>query len=135
MEWNVPQTVTIMTVDDEVAMGPLTSTISHISSSNDGGYLGTSISDVTARVTDNDVSGEVVTTPATTAGIRPMATVQAMLAGQPRETPANTTESEAPAETPKRPIRVSPELIFVVILAIAASIFELAYARASKDLR
>jgi hypothetical protein len=135
LEWNVPQTVTVMAVDDEVTMGPLTSTISHISSSDDGGYLGASISNVTARVTDNDVPSEVVPPPATTTGIRPMATVQAMLARQLSETSSETTESETPAKTTKRPIRVSPELIFVVILAIAAGIIELAYARASRDLR
>jgi len=55
--WNMPQTVTVTAVDDAVAEGPHTSTITHAAASTDGSYDGISISNVVANITDNDTVG------------------------------------------------------------------------------
>ncbi|MCB0034351.1 MAG: CotH kinase family protein, partial [Anaerolineales bacterium] len=49
-----PQAVTVTAVDDSLAEGPHTGTITHQSSSADGRYNNFAISDVTAAITDND---------------------------------------------------------------------------------
>lgn len=59
--WNTPQTVTVTAVDDFVAEGPHTSTISHTFASSDTGYNGLSIANVVANITDNDTVGIVIT--------------------------------------------------------------------------
>jgi len=60
-DWSTPQTVTVTAVDDFVAEGPHTSTISHTFASSDTGYNGLSIANVVANVTDNDTVGIVIT--------------------------------------------------------------------------
>jgi subtilisin-like proprotein convertase family protein len=54
--WNVAQTVTVNAVDDAVAEGPHTGTITHTVTSSDSSYGGIPLSPVTASITDNDVS-------------------------------------------------------------------------------
>lgn len=49
-----PQTVTVTATDDAVVEGDHTGTISH--SASGGGYDGTTIADVTANITDNDIA-------------------------------------------------------------------------------
>ena len=60
-DWDTPQTVTVIAVDDATIEGDHTSTITHIATSSDPDYDGISISDVTADITDNDV--EVILSP------------------------------------------------------------------------
>ena len=55
--WNVAQTVTVTAVNDSVAQGTHTGTISHTVASADAGYNGISVSSVTASITDNDTAG------------------------------------------------------------------------------
>lgn len=54
--WNVPQSVTVIAVDDALAEGPHTATMAHTSASADGNYNGIGVSDVTAGITDNDTA-------------------------------------------------------------------------------
>ncbi|MGB2762060.1 MAG: Calx-beta domain-containing protein [Minisyncoccales bacterium] len=58
--WNTAQTVTVTAIDDDVAEGDHTSTITHSSASDDANYNGISISSVTATITDNDTAGITV---------------------------------------------------------------------------
>jgi hypothetical protein len=60
--WNVPQTVTVTAVDDEVAENAEhSSTITHSASSADTNYNRITISPVTVMVHDNDTAGVTVT--------------------------------------------------------------------------
>jgi hypothetical protein len=61
MNWSTPQTVTVTAVDDAIAEGPHSSTITHTASSADGNYNGVAISNVVASVTDNDTAGVSIT--------------------------------------------------------------------------
>ena len=54
--WNVAQTVTVTAVNDAVAEGPHSGTISHSATSTDASYQGISIVSVTAQITDNDTA-------------------------------------------------------------------------------
>ncbi|MBI2448586.1 hypothetical protein HYV44_03480 [Candidatus Microgenomates bacterium] len=65
-DWNVPQTVTVTTTDDNSVEGAHTSTITHTSSSSDIGYNGLTIIPVTANITDNDTAGITATESGTT---------------------------------------------------------------------
>jgi uncharacterized protein len=58
--WNTPQTVTVTAVDDNIAEGLHTQTITQTVSSSDTNYNGISIPSVTASITDND-SGVPIT--------------------------------------------------------------------------
>jgi uncharacterized delta-60 repeat protein len=58
--WNVAQTVTVSAVNDSVAEGNHTGTITHAAASADPNYNGLAIASVTANITDNDVTGVVV---------------------------------------------------------------------------
>ncbi|MDH4232222.1 MAG: S8 family serine peptidase, partial [Nitrospirota bacterium] len=80
--WNVAQAVTVTAVDDTVAEGPHTGTVTH--SASGGGYSGVAISSVTANITDNDTAGVVVnpTTVAVTEG-GATATYSVVLTSQP----------------------------------------------------
>lgn len=60
--WNVPVTVTVSAVNDSIAEGSETATISHTASSTDGNYHGVSVSGVSVTITDNDTAGVTVTT-------------------------------------------------------------------------
>jgi len=53
-DWDTPQTVTVKAVDDALGEGPHLSTITHTSASDDPGYVGITIFDVVANITDND---------------------------------------------------------------------------------
>ncbi len=55
--WNTPQTVTVTAVDDAIAEGAHTSTITHSATSSDLNYDGITIASVVANVTDNDTAG------------------------------------------------------------------------------
>ncbi len=59
-DWAIPQTVTVTAVDDAVAEGPRTSTITHTATSGDVNYDGIVIADVTASITDNDSAGVTI---------------------------------------------------------------------------
>ncbi|MCU0755100.1 MAG: hypothetical protein MUE46_08265, partial [Xanthomonadales bacterium] len=59
--WNVAQTVTVSAVDDAVAEGSHSGTVSHAVTSGDAGYNGQTVAGVTATITDNDNAGVVVT--------------------------------------------------------------------------
>lgn len=52
--WNIPQTVTVAVVDDNLSEGPHTGTITHSAASGDGNYQGFVIDDVVANITDNE---------------------------------------------------------------------------------
>ncbi len=60
-DWDTPQTVTVTAVNDDIAEGAHTGTISHTAASSDTNYNGIMIANVTANVTDNDTAGIVVT--------------------------------------------------------------------------
>jgi uncharacterized repeat protein (TIGR01451 family) len=57
--WATPQTVTVTAVDDAVAEGAHSGSISH--SASGGGYSGVAIASVTANISDNDSAGITVT--------------------------------------------------------------------------
>lgn len=57
--WDLPRTVTVVAVDDDVVEGEDTSVITHTASG--GGYDGASILDVTVNVADDEVPGVVLT--------------------------------------------------------------------------
>ena len=59
--WSTPQTITVTAVNDDIAEGNHTSTVSHTAASADGNYNGIGIADVTANITDNDTAGVSVT--------------------------------------------------------------------------
>ena len=56
-----PQPVNVTAVEDAVAEGPHTSTITHAAASTDTNYNGLSINDVVANITDNDAAGVTIT--------------------------------------------------------------------------
>lgn len=62
LNWDTPQTVTATAVDDFVAEGGHTSTITHSVTSADGDYEGVVVADVVASITDNDSAGISVST-------------------------------------------------------------------------
>ncbi|MCP5502125.1 MAG: hypothetical protein H7A25_19665 [Leptospiraceae bacterium] len=55
--WNSPQTITVIPVDDSVYRGTISSTISHASSSVDTDYNNISIANISVSITDNDTPG------------------------------------------------------------------------------
>ncbi|MEG3911820.1 Calx-beta domain-containing protein, partial [Microcoleus sp. w2-18aC6] len=55
--WNVAQTVTVTAIDDNVAQGTHSGTISHTATSTDANYNAKVIPNVTASITDNDSPG------------------------------------------------------------------------------
>jgi len=55
--WNVAQTVTVTAVDDLIAEGPHTGTITHNTTSSDGNYNAIAVANVVANIIDNDVPG------------------------------------------------------------------------------
>ena len=59
--WNSAVTVTVSTIDDNIAEGAHTGTITHTATQSGGQYQGISISSVTANITDNDTAGVTVT--------------------------------------------------------------------------
>jgi len=65
--WNATQTVTVTAVDDAIAEGAHTGTITHTASSTDSNYDGISISNHTANITDNDTAGVTLSSTSTSA--------------------------------------------------------------------
>ncbi len=59
--WNVPQTVTVSAVDDQIVEGSHTGSITHAVSSGDTRYNGLSVAGVTVQITDNDTAGVQIT--------------------------------------------------------------------------
>lgn len=59
--WDTPQTVTISAIDDFVAEGDHTGTVSHTVTSDDADYDGLGADDVVVNVADNDTAGVVIT--------------------------------------------------------------------------
>ena len=59
--WNTPQTVTVAAVNDAVAEGNHSGTITHAAASTDPGYNGFGIASITATITDNDTAGVTIT--------------------------------------------------------------------------
>ncbi len=55
--WNIPQTISVLAVNDAFAEGNRSSTIRHAATSADARYNGIAIADVVASVTDNDTAG------------------------------------------------------------------------------
>jgi len=58
--FDIRQTITVESVDDQVVTGDRTSTISHTVTSADADYQGITVEDVTATITENDVPGIVI---------------------------------------------------------------------------
>ncbi|MEG5059221.1 SBBP repeat-containing protein [Microcoleus sp. A2-C5] len=65
--WNVAQNVTVSAIDDSIAQGTYSGTITHKSVSTDTFYNGLTISPVTATIADNDTAGVSVSPASTTA--------------------------------------------------------------------
>ncbi|MBE7383664.1 MAG: S8 family serine peptidase [Leptolyngbya sp. SIO1E4] len=59
--WNVPQTVSVFAVNDAIAEGTHTGTLTHTVSSNDPDYQGLVVADVVATITEEVVPGLAVT--------------------------------------------------------------------------
>ena len=59
--WNVNQNVTVTAVNDQIAEGNHSATITHSTSSADSNFDGLSGPNVTANITDNDSAGVVIT--------------------------------------------------------------------------
>ena len=55
LNWNIPQTVTVLAVDDTIEEGLHTGTISQTANSSDSNYNGLAITDVVVNITDNDL--------------------------------------------------------------------------------
>ena len=92
--WNTAQTVTVTAVDDSVAEGNRTVTITHSVSSTDAIYNGISVDNVIAQITDNDTAGVHIsrsTTNVTEGGATDSYTV--VLSSQPT---ANVTVNISP---------------------------------------
>lgn len=61
LNWNVPQTITVTAVNDDLIETAHTQTITHIVSSVDTDFNAVAVTNVTANITDNDVAGFTVT--------------------------------------------------------------------------
>ncbi len=59
--WDTAQTVTLTAVDDDIAEGAHSSTVTHTAASSDLSYDGITISDVVASITDNDTAAVNIT--------------------------------------------------------------------------
>ncbi|MBW4438129.1 MAG: hypothetical protein KME04_13385 [Pleurocapsa minor GSE-CHR-MK-17-07R] len=59
--WDTPQDVTVGAVNDAVAEGAHTGTISHTISSSDSVYAGLTVASVTATIADDDSAGVLIT--------------------------------------------------------------------------
>ncbi len=88
--WNIPQTVTVTAVDDNLVEGNHTSTINYTASSSDPNYNGIAITPITANITDNDVATPTPT-PTPTPSVTPT----------PNPTPTpSVTPTPIPSVTP-----------------------------------
>jgi len=65
--WNVAQNVTVTAIDDSIAQGTRSGTITHTSVSTDTNYNNLTISPVTATIADNDTTGVSISQQSTTA--------------------------------------------------------------------
>ncbi len=60
LNWSTPQTVTVSAVDDDIASGALTPSISHTTDSLDGDFSGLVVADVVVNRADDDSAGITV---------------------------------------------------------------------------
>jgi hypothetical protein len=103
--WNTAQNVAVTAVNDEVAEGAHTSTISHVAASADSRYNGIAVASVTANITDNDTAGvNVNPTTVAVSEAGQTATYQVSLKSQP-------TANVAIAITPGAQISATPQLL------------------------
>ena len=58
--WNVPQSVTVTAVNDAIAEGAHSGTVSHTAASTDANYNGIAVAAAAVQITDNDVAGIAV---------------------------------------------------------------------------
>ncbi|WP_293348413.1 MULTISPECIES: DUF4347 domain-containing protein [unclassified Microcoleus] len=65
--WNVAKTVTVSAVDDTVAEGAHSGTITHTVTSTDTQYSGKAVQDVNVAITDNETAGVSISPTSTTA--------------------------------------------------------------------
>ncbi|MFK0733225.1 MAG: ExeM/NucH family extracellular endonuclease, partial [Gloeotrichia echinulata HAB0833] len=79
--WNVAQTVTVTAVDDAVAQGNHTGTITHTATSSDSNYNNISIASVTANITDNDFAPTIQESATTTTFLNLPATGSGAISG------------------------------------------------------
>ena len=94
--WNTPVTVTVTAVDDDVAQGAHSTTITHSASQTGGQYNSISIASVDMTITDNDTAGVTVTTSTvaiTEAGTTATYTIQ--LDSQPTSTVTVTVSPDS----------------------------------------
>lgn len=59
--WDTPQDVTVAAVNDAIAEGAHSGTITHTTSSSDAVYAGLTVGSVTANITDDDSAGVTIT--------------------------------------------------------------------------
>jgi len=100
-DWSVPQVITVTAVNDDIAEGAHTATVTHTAASTDGCYDGIAIADVSANVTDNDTAGVIVTpTGGTTAVTEGGATdtYALVLASEPTADVAVTVDPDAQSD-------------------------------------
>ena len=97
--WNVAQTITVTSVNDQVAEGEHTSTITHTAASADSSYNGVGIGSVTANITDNDTAGFTVSAiSGNTTEAGGTATFTVVLTSQPTGIVTTTVHSSNTAE-------------------------------------
>ncbi|MFC1588442.1 Ig-like domain-containing protein, partial [Planctomycetota bacterium] len=94
--WFTAQTVTVVPVDDEFAEGIHTSTISHSISTIDPYYIGVSIVDVTANITDNETAGVSITESGGSTDVQEGSTTDTYTAVLTSKPTANVTVTIAP---------------------------------------
>lgn len=58
--WNTPQTITVIAVDDPDAEGNHNGTIAHTVASGDSNYNGMAVPNITVAITDNDIPGVTI---------------------------------------------------------------------------
>ncbi|MEG4391875.1 DUF4347 domain-containing protein [Microcoleus sp. BROC3] len=81
--WNVAQNVTVSAIEDSIAQGTRSGTITHTSVSTDTLYNGLTISPVTATIADNDTAGVSISPTSTTATEGGAGTYRVKLKSQP----------------------------------------------------
>lgn len=96
-DWDTPQSVTVSAVDDDVAEGVHTGTISHAATSADANYNGTGVAfavdgastnDVVASIADNDTASVLLTQTAETTAVTEDGetdTLQVVLSSEPTQ--------------------------------------------------
>lgn len=82
--WDVPQTVTVSAINDDIAEGAHAGVVSHTVTSGDANYNGFVLADVNAAITDDDVAGVTIDPTAVNVGEGgPNATYDVVLTSEP----------------------------------------------------